>query len=163
TTAQSEASDARRRVGAASGCQAERLGLAVQLAPGDAALSAHRAPGRIDPYTLHRGQVNDKTTIAGGVAVDVVAATTYCHQQIVDTGKMHRGDDIRHASAAYDHGRMAVNHPIPHLPSFLIADITGTQQRATQACFEIVDSRFLEDGVLEARAHCRDHVQVWHH
>src|SRR5262249_19242395 len=112
---------------------------------------------------LHLGQVDDETTIAGSVAGDVVATTTDRHQQVVATGKTDRGDDIGHASAAHDHGRMAVNHPIPHLPGVFVTAITGAQERATQARFEIVDRRFLEDGVLEARAHCCDHVQVCHH
>src|SRR5439155_15944745 len=163
TAAQGEASDTRRGVGAASGRQTERLCLTVQLGPGDPALGAHRAPGRIDPDTLHLGQVNDQTTVAGGVAGDVVATTADRYQQVVDTSKTDRGDDIRHPSAAHDQGRMAVNHTIPHLPGVLIAYILRTQQRATQARLEIVDGRFLEDGLLEAHAHRCDHVQVCHY
>ena len=151
TAAQGEARDPRRGIGAAGGRQAEHLRLTVQLAPGDPALGAHRAPGRIDPDTLHRGQVNDDPAVAGGVAGDVVATPTHRHQQVMGTGKTDRREDIRHTRATHDHGRMAVDHPIPHLAGLLIADIIGTQQRAPQTRFEIVNDRCLEDGILEAR------------
>ena len=59
---------------AAGGRQAERLRLAVELAPGDAALGARRPPRRVDAHALHRRQVDHQAAVADGVAGDVVAA-----------------------------------------------------------------------------------------
>src|SRR5262249_20095586 len=102
----------------------------VHLAPGATPRGGPRRVLRVDPYTLHLGQVNDNTAVTGGVAGEVVATTAYRHQQVVHPGKTDRGDDIRHASAAHDHGRMAVNHAIPDFAGVFITGIPGTQQRA---------------------------------
>src|SRR5216684_2381983 len=46
-------------------------------------LGTRRAFGRIDSHALHPRQVNHETTIADGVAGDVMPTSTYGHQQRV--------------------------------------------------------------------------------
>ena len=125
--------------------------LAVILAPREARLGTRRAFGRIDPHALHPRQVNHEATIADSVAGDVMTASAHGHQQIVATGKVHRGHDIGHSSTAGDQRRPFVDHPIPDLAGVIIAGVTGTEQLAPQArleCFEngIVDRRICPKG-----------------
>ena len=108
-------------VGAPGGRQAERLGLAVELAPRDPTLSAHRASDGIDPDALHQGQVDHQPAVADAGASEAVGATAHGHQQVVVTGEVDGLDDVGHPSGAGDQARPPVDIAVPDLAGLFIA------------------------------------------
>ncbi len=92
--AQREPGDPRRGHEAAGGRQAEGLGLAVELAPGDAGFGPHRAARRVDPDPLHPGQVNHQPIVAHREARHAVAAPADGDQQVVGAREVDGADHI---------------------------------------------------------------------
>ena len=88
--AQGEARNAGIGVGAPGRRQAERLGLAVKLAPLDAPLGAHRVSHRIDPHAFHQGQVDHQAAVADARASEAMRPAAHGHQQVVLTGEVDR-------------------------------------------------------------------------
>ena len=131
--AQGEARDTGVGDGATGRRQAERLGFVVELAPGDSALRAGRAPDGIDPHAPHPGQVDHQTVVADGIAGNVMATAAYRQQQMMGAGELDTLEDIGHTSTADNQCRASVNHGIPDLASLLVARLTGTEQGTTQA------------------------------
>src|SRR6202043_1586306 len=72
----------------------------VVFAPSQASLGPRGARLRIDPYALHRRQVDHQPALAHGVAGDVVAAAAHREQEPVGAGKTHRRDDVGRPGAA---------------------------------------------------------------
>ena len=59
--------------------QAVKLGLAVELAPQHAGLSARGARRRVDPDPLHRREIDHEATVAERMTADTVAAGAHRH------------------------------------------------------------------------------------
>src|SRR5919199_1044737 len=127
--AESESCNACGGDGPPCGCQAEGLGLLIELSPGEARLSTGSAPGRINPYPLHQSQVDHEATIAHGIAGHAVAATTDGHQQVVGPRDIDGADHIRGPGAAGDEGRLAVDHAVPDLSDGFVLVIAWAQKR----------------------------------
>ena len=119
--AQGQARDAGIGGGAPGGGEAERLGLAVELAPRDPTLRAHRAPDRIDPDALHQGQVDHQPAVADAGASEAVGATAHGHQQVVVTGEVDGVEDVGHPDGAGDQARPPVDIGVPDLAGLGIA------------------------------------------
>src|SRR5262245_15563867 len=84
-----------------AGCrEAERLCLAIELAPGQAGLGACGSMSRIDPDTLHWREVDHHALVADRVARHVVAAPAHGHLETVGARELDRCDHVCGAGAA---------------------------------------------------------------
>ena len=144
---QGEAGDAGVGDQAAGGGEAERLGVAVDVAPGGAALDPGAAPFGVDPHGAHQRQVEHQPAVAHGVARDIVAAATDGHRQAMVAGEAHGVDDVGDAAAAHDRVRAAIDHRVPHGPCRVVARIAGDQHLALQAA--------AQGGEVQSRCRCR--------
>src|SRR5262249_31271451 len=104
------------------------LRLAVELPPREPTLSAHGAPDRIDPDTLHQGQVDDQPAVADAGARVAMGATAHGHQQLVITGEVHGAEDVGDPDGAADQSWPPVDIGVPDLPGLRIARITGSNE-----------------------------------
>ena len=84
---QGQAGDAGRRDDAAGHREAEELRLAVDVAPGRAALGPHRLRRGIDVDAAHLREVDHEAAVVDGVAGDVVAAAFDRQQQARARGR----------------------------------------------------------------------------
>ena len=130
---QRQAGDAGVGDQAAGRREAEGLGVAVDVAPGGAALDPGAAPFGVDPHGAHERQVEHQPAIAHGVARDVVAAAADGHRQAMLAGEADGVDDVGDAAAAHDGVRAAIDHRVPHGPCRVVARIAVDQHLALQA------------------------------
>ena len=126
-TAEGEPGDARGRVPAAGHRQPERLGLAVQLGPGEPGLGARHPPRRVDLHSLHRPQVNHQPALAHRVTGEAVPAPVHRDQQAPRASVIHRSDHVGHPRAAGNQGRLAVEQPVEHPPGLVIPGTVRAQ------------------------------------
>ena len=75
----------------------KQLRLAVDVAPGRAALHAHRLRRRVDVDAAHLRQVDDEAAVVDRVAGDVVAAALDRERELVLAGEVDRVDDVGRA------------------------------------------------------------------
>jgi hypothetical protein len=129
-TAEGHPGDARVADDAAGGGQTVGLRLAVDVAPQGAALHPGRATGAVDQHGPHRREVDDQPVVAHRGAGHVVAPAPYGDLQVVVTREAHRRRHIRHAGAAGDAGRMAVDRAIPDPAGRVVAWVVRQQQLA---------------------------------
>src|SRR5439155_25994921 len=145
--AQGQARDAGIRGGAPGGGEAERLGLAVELAPRDSTLSAHGAPDGIDPNTLHQGQVDHQPAVADAGAREAVGAAAYGHEQRVVTGEVDGAEGVGHPDGAADQAWPPLDIGVPNLAGLGIARIVGSDELAAQALLELFNGGCRERGL----------------
>src|SRR5215467_3905393 len=112
-------------------CQPEDLRFAVEIAPGGAAFSPHRTPGRIDMDAAHTGKIDHQSALAYSDAWGVVAAAAHRDQPLVSSRKCHGSDHIRDASAARNERRAPIDHSIPNLAGFVIGHVARVKQWTT--------------------------------
>ena len=110
--AERQARDAGARDGAAGGREAERLRLAVELAPRQARLRAHGARLRVDADPLQGREVDHQAAVAQGLPGDVVAAAPYRQLETLGEAEAERGLDVRDTRAARDRGGPLVDHRV---------------------------------------------------
>jgi hypothetical protein len=137
--AEREARDAGGRDHAAGRRQAERLGLAVELAPRHAGPGPRGPVHRVDPDALHGRQVDHEATVAHGAAGDVVAAAPHGHEHVVLAREAHGGQDVGDAGAARDERRAPVDHGVVDGAGRVVAGVAGPQQAATELLGEARD------------------------
>src|SRR5205823_12061853 len=131
TATEGESGDAGCGDLAPGGGQAKRLGLVVELAPGQARLSTGRAPHGTDAHALHARQAKHYAAVAYRIASAVVAAPAHRHQQRMRPGEIDAVDDVGHASAAGNQGRTPVDHAIPDRAGLMVTGIANVQQWTT--------------------------------
>ena len=105
-----------------------QLGLAVDLAPGDAALDAHRSVLRVDVNALHRHQVDHQPTIDGGASRHVVAAAAHRHLQAQPACELDGIGHVGGAVAAGDQRGALVDQAVVDPSRVLIAAVRWLQQ-----------------------------------
>src|SRR5260221_1491258 len=127
--AEGESCNACGRDETTGGCQAESLGLVVELTPGQARFRTSGASGQVDLYPFHPGQVDHEATIADGVAGDTVAAPSDRDEEVVGAGEIDGGDDICDSSTANDEGGVPVDHALPDPSGGFIAIVARAQKR----------------------------------
>ena len=115
--------------------QASRLGGRIELAPGQAWLSGHRARRSIDFDAFHHRQIDHHTPVASAKAGHVVPPTPHRHEQIVFTYEPDRLHHVGFIGAANDKTGMAVDHPIPDFASFFVFLIFGVDKVSVQRGF----------------------------
>src|SRR5262245_7579037 len=119
--------------------QAERLRLAVELAPSDARLRADHSSHGIDADALHARQVDDQPAIADAGAGEAVGATAHRHQQGVVTGEVDSVDDIGNPGGPDDQARTAIDIRVPDLARLVVATVVRTDKVTAQGLLELVD------------------------
>jgi hypothetical protein len=131
----------------AAGCrQIEDLGIVIDLTPGETRLTARRAADGIDPEAFHRREVNHQATVADGVTGHVVAAAADSNLELVLAGEVDGAHDVNCSDAASNQGRMLVDHAVVDHAGRVVARVTGTEELATQARAERLDSRVVKGG-----------------
>ena len=142
--AERQAGDAGVRDQAARHREPEGLGLAIDVAPGRAALDPGAAPLRIDPHAAHRREIDHHAVVADRVARDVVAATADRDRQVVLAGERDRVEHIVRAPAADDHGRAAVDHRVPHRASGVVGLVAGDQDVSPDRAPQLLENRLVQ-------------------
>jgi hypothetical protein len=118
--AEGQAGDAGRGDRTARHSEPVKLRLAVELGPGDAALSPRRAGGRVDVNSLHRPEVDHETAVRDGPSGDVVPAAADRDLEIAATGGTNRLDDVGRALTPGDQGRPPVDHRVVHAADLVV-------------------------------------------
>ena len=126
--AEGEPGDARAGNHAARDRQAVQLRLAIELAPGDAALRPHRSVLGIDVNALHRRQVDHHPAIDGRASGHVVAAAANRHLEAKLAREIDGIDHVGHAAASGDQRRPLVDQSVVDLPRVLVAHVRGLQE-----------------------------------
>ena len=85
---------------AACRSEAERLRLAIELAPEQPWLRTRGSPARIDFNALHRGEIDDEAIVADGTPGDIVAAAADRKRQSLLACELHASNDVGRPDAA---------------------------------------------------------------
>jgi hypothetical protein len=88
---------------------------------------------RVNANGFHAGEIEHHATFVGAVADDAMASTAHGQRQRLLASEMDGGDDIFHACAAHDQGRMAIEGAIPDPPCGLIVRVLWKKQFSPQA------------------------------
>ena len=123
--------------------EAVDLGLAVELAPGHACLSARRAGGAVDADPLHRGDIDHQPAVRHRAAGRVVAAAAHRDLQSQRSAEQDRVRHVGHAAAAGDEGGALVDEPVVDPPRLLVTGIARPQKRAQERRRDALDG-FIE-------------------
>src|SRR5262245_20329863 len=115
------------------------LGRVIDVALGAAWPDPHRAAGRIDPHTLHGGEVDNQSVVARTEPRAVVAAAANGDEQAVVASEVHGADDIRYIGAVRDQARALVDHAVIERTGLVVALIGGLDDLAAQSGLEIGD------------------------
>ena len=110
--AERQAGDAGRGDEPAGRRQAERLGLAVELAVGHPGLGPHGAAGRVHADALQPTQVDDQAAVTQRLAGDVMAAAPDGGQEVVRAAEFHRPEDVGDPGAADDEAGVLIHHRV---------------------------------------------------
>jgi hypothetical protein len=121
TAGQRQPGDAGRRNQATGGRQAVYLGLAIEIAPGRAALDPGAPRLGIDVHGVHVRQIDQDAAVARTAARRVVAATAHRGEQPFLTCEVDRGNDVGGAVATCDKRRLLVEHAVPNEPDSVVA------------------------------------------
>ena len=132
--------------------QPERLGLAVQVADGHAALRPDRSRAGVDPHGAHRRQVDDQAAVADGVARHVVPAAAHGDRQTVLAPEGHGGPNVGDPDALHDEPRALVHHAVPHRAGLVVAGILGPDHAPSKPSGQLGD-RLIEARVARGFAH----------
>ena len=123
------------------------FGFVVQIAPQRAAFRAKALSLRIDPNASHQGEIERQSSVANGVAGDVVAAPSHRKHETALAGKFDRLDDIGDAGGSHDQRGAFVGHTIPDPPRLIIVVVPRAQQLTAQPLRERRDLGCGEHGV----------------
>ena len=113
----------------------------IDIAPGAAALDAHRAVRRVDADALHAREVDHQAVVAGAEAGAVVAAAAHGEGQAVLAGEVDGADHIGHIDAAGNQRRALVDHAVVDLARLLVVGVARLDQLAAHTCAEILNGR----------------------
>jgi hypothetical protein len=100
-----------------------QLRLAVELAPGDAALGSGGAGLRINMDTLHRRQVDHHPAVEGCSPCHVMTASADRDFEVERAGQAYSVGNIGEATAAGNHCRSLVHQAVVDSPRVLVARI----------------------------------------
>ena len=137
--AEGQPGHARDRDLAAGGGKPVRLGGPVDLPPGGAGLDTGGAGGGVDLHAAHRRQVDHQAVVADGAAGHLVAAAPDAEDRSVPAGDAHGLDDVGHVGAAGDHGRVAVDEPVPHPAGVVVPGMPAVDDLAAQPARDGID------------------------
>ena len=108
--------------------QTVQLGLAIELAPGDATLRPHRTALGIDVNAFHRRQVDHQSAIDGRASRHVVTAATNRDFEAQLAREVDGIDYVGDATASGDQRRALVHQTVVDLSRFLVARVRRPQE-----------------------------------
>ena len=156
--AEGEPGDARGGDHAAGDRETVQLRLAVELAPGDAALRPHRSALGIDVDALHRRQVDHHPAIDGRAPRHVVAAAANRNLEAEPAGEIDGIHHVGHAAASGDQCRPFVDQSVVDLPRVLVAHVRRLQELSSEGCGKLGgsagDGCDRRHGVLSSNSAC---------
>jgi hypothetical protein len=138
--AERQAGDAGMGDDPAGGREPESLGLAVELAPKRACLDPRRARLRVDPDPLHRAEVDDDAAVADRQARIAVASAPHGDPEAGARRKPDRRDHVRHAAAARDQRREAIDRAVPDLAVLVVGRVAGPDELALERRAQLAQS-----------------------
>ena len=144
--ADGQAGDSRVGDLAAGGREAERLRLAVELAPRQAGLGDCRLRRRIDMDALHRRTVDHQAVVHDRVPGDAVAAAPHRRRQTVLLRARDGREHVRGAGAAGDDGRPPVYGPVPDASGSLVARVVRLDDLPAKRASQLLDDAFRDRG-----------------
>ena len=130
TAAQRVAGDPGGRDGAPGDGESVHPGRVVDVAPARAALCPGRRSRRVDVDRAHPGQIDHQAALGHRPAGDVVPPAAHRDLQPGVARVAHRRRDVVGVRTAGDQRGPAVDQPVVHPASGVIALVAGCQQRA---------------------------------
>src|SRR5439155_21916540 len=138
--------------------------LAVELAPGRAALDPHRPRRRVDDDPLHRREVDENAAAGGRPPGDAVTAAPDGDLEAALPAHGEGCHDVRRAAAPQDQRRSLVEAGVVDASDILVAWVPGSDHLARERRVrhpQLVQSRLVRHPtVLLARTH-RLHGPLW--
>ena len=123
--AEREPCDAGARDHAAGRGEAKNTGCAVELAHGDAGLSAHRSPCGVHMDALHRREVDHQPAFGHGLAGDVVPAAAHGDLEVSLPSGVHCVDDVGGIAATRDQRWALVDESVVDLAEAVEVVVAG--------------------------------------
>jgi hypothetical protein len=74
--------------------QTKGLGLPVELSPGETAFGSGESHSRIHQHSLHWGEIDDESVIAGGLPGDVVPAAANGDEKVLSAREVQGANHI---------------------------------------------------------------------
>ena len=105
--------------------QTVRVGRAVHLTPGRAALDPGGAPVGVHVDAVHRRQIDDEAALDGAETRAVVAAPADGDREVRRPRELESGRDVGGGSAAHDHRRPLVDHGVVERPGLVVSGVVG--------------------------------------
>jgi hypothetical protein len=112
------------------GCEPEGLRLAIERRTQGAAVGGGGVGLGIYLHPLHRREIDDHAAVAGPEAGDAVATAPDGDGQLCRPCEAEHLDHVRHAGAARDQRRMAIDRRVPDLARLLVATVAWRDQLA---------------------------------
>ena len=155
-----ETGDTGRRNDSSRDGEAERLRLAIEVAPRDPCLRAHRSLCGIDADASERREVDDQAAVTGTEPRDVVAAAANRQEQIVVAREPQRLQDVRNARALHDNRGPLIDEPVPDAARLLVLAGALDEHAAGHAPGERVDHRGFERDEFSGQRACECHGRL---
>ena len=137
----------------------ERLRLAVQFTPDDAALDVRRSLGRVDADAFHRRHVDHQAAVVGAIPGRAVATVAHGEPKSVRSREVHGSLDIGDAGAPCDDRGAAIDVAVPHPPGVLVARMILQHQISANRAAKLRDLRVAKRNRAAVDSRCnRGHV-----
>ena len=143
-TTEREPGDTGRRHDSSRDGEAERLRLAIEVAPRDPCLRAHRSLCGIDPNASERREIDDEAAVTGTETRYVMPAAANCYEQIVVAREPQRLQDVRNTRALHDDRGPCIDEPVPDTARLIVLAGALDEHTAGQAPGERVNHGWIE-------------------
>src|ERR1700693_2791590 len=108
----------------------------------------------IDPYALHRRQVDHQTVVANRFPRIIMPAASYRNRKLVFTSKSDAPDDIIRSRTSGDQSWPLIDHPIPNPPGSLVANVAWYHKLALKLSPKVLNGGFILDTLTAASIFC---------
>src|SRR5277367_6751331 len=117
--------------------EAEGVRSVVHVTPRGSAAYADGSCRGVDVNVFDARQVNHETIITNSQPSGVMASTSDRYQQVIFSGKMNGGDNIRNVTAQSDEPRFAADHRVIHFACFVVTRVCGFDQLPSELALEL--------------------------
>ena len=145
TAAQREPGDAGRREDPEGDGLTEGLGRVIDVAGRAARAHSHRPVLGVDPYALHRRQVDDQAVIDAGETRTIVASAANGDRKLVVPAEIHRRDHIGDVRASGDEQRPLVDHGVVEFARVFVFRMVAPNDRAAKTLSKIGNDFIVHD------------------
>src|SRR6266487_1646573 len=106
----------------------EKLQVVAKFTPCNTRFHPDRALCRINSYCLHAREIDNNSAITNCSSCHIMTSTANRYEQVVLSGEVDTGNDVRYAGTLNDHSRPFIDHSVVYLTSLIINSVFGRNQ-----------------------------------